>query len=88
MCRVDAIKVEKRQKGSNLITDGTTQKDDNLIKEKEVECPISVSRLGLTEPNQNTVESLQQGLDPKDQVVKMGPEVDVGYPLQSTVYAQ
>ena len=25
---------------------------------------------------------------PKDQVVKVGPEVDVGYPLQSTAYAQ
>ena len=37
---VDATKVEKIQKGSNLITDGTTQKDDHLIKEKEVECPF------------------------------------------------
>ena len=81
MCRVDAVKMEKIQKGSNLITDGTTQKDDHLIKEKEVECPISVSQLGLTEPSQKTGESLRQALDPKDQVVKVGPEVDVGYPL-------
>ena len=46
LCWVDATKVEKIQKGSNLITDGTTQKDDNFIKEKEVECPILVSRWG------------------------------------------
>ena len=50
--------------------------------------PISVSRLGLTEPSQNTGESLWQALDPEDQVVKVGPEVDVGYPLQTTAYAQ
>ena len=78
----------KVQKGSNLITDGTTPKDDHFIKEKEVECPISVSQLGLTEPSQNTGESLRQALDPEDQVVKVGPEVDVDYPLQSTTYAQ
>ena len=83
LCWVDAEKVEKEQKGSNLITDGTTQKDDNCIKEKEVECPISVSRLGLTEPSQCTSESLWQALNPKDQVVKVGPGVDVGYPLQN-----
>ena len=71
-----------------MITDGTTPKDDHLIKEKEVECPILVSRLGLTEPNQNTGESLRQALDLEDQVVKVGPEVDVGYPLWSTTYAQ
>ena len=47
-----------------------------------------MSRLGLTEPSQNTGESLRQALDPKDQVVKVGPEVDVGYPLQSAAYAQ
>ena len=70
-----------------MIIDGTTPKNDHLIKEKEVECPISVSRLGLTEPNQNTGESLWQALDPKDQLVKVGPEVDVGYPLQSAAYA-
>ena len=79
--------MEKIQKGSNLIIDGTTPKDDHLIKEKEVECPISVSWLGLTEPNQSTGESLRQALDPKDQVVKVGPEVDVGYALQSAAYA-
>ena len=50
--------------------------------------PISVSRLGLTEPSQNTGESLWQALDPEDQVVKVGPEVDMGYPLQSVAYAQ
>ena len=44
--------------------------------------------LGLTEPSQNTGESLRQALDPEDQVVKVGPEVDVGYPLQSAAYAQ
>ena len=88
LCRVDALKVEKVQKGSNLITNGTTPMNDYLIKEKEVECPILVSRLGLTEPSQSTSESLRQALDPKDQVVKVGPEVDVGYPLQSTAYAQ
>ena len=47
-----------------------------------------MSRLGLTEPSQNTGESLRQALDPKDQVVKVGPEVDVGYPLQSAAYVQ
>ena len=78
----------KIQKGSNLITDGTTPKNDYLINKKEVECPISVSRLGLTEPSQNTGGSLWQALDPKDQVVKVGSEVDVGYPLQSAAYAQ
>ena len=62
-----------------MIIDGTTQKDDNFIKEKEVECPILVSQLGLTEPSQNTGESLRQALDPKDQLVKVGLEVDVGY---------
>ena len=71
-----------------MITDGTTPKNDYLIKEKEVKCPISVSWLGLTEPSQNTSESLRQALDPKDQVVKVGPEVDVGYPLQSVASAQ
>ena len=75
-------------KRSNLIIDGTTQKDDNLIKEKKVERPISVSQLGLTEPSQNTGESLWQALNLEDQVVKVGPEVDVGYPLQSAAYAQ
>ena len=70
-----------------MITDGTTPKDDHLIKEKEVECPIFVSRLGLTKPSQSTGESLWQALGPKDQVVKVGPEVDVGYPLQSAAYA-
>ena len=80
--------MEKIQKGSNLITNGTTLKDDHFIKEKEVECPILVSRLGLTEPSQNTGESLRQALDPRDQVVKVGPEVDVGCPLQSTAHAQ
>ena len=43
LCRVDALKVKKIQKGSNLITDGTTPKNDYLIKEKEVKCPISRS---------------------------------------------
>ena len=71
-----------------MIIDRTTQKDDNFIKEKEVECPISVSRLGLTEPRQHIGESLWQPLEPKDQVVKVGPGVDVGCPLQSTIYAQ
>ena len=88
MCWEDIEKEEKEQKESNLITNKTTQKDDNFIKEKQVECPISVSRLGLTEPRQNTDESLWQALDPEDQVVKVGPEVDVGYPLQSAAYAQ
>ena len=88
LCRVDAIKVEKVQKGSNLITDGTTPKDDHLIKEKEVECPTSVSQLGLTEPSEHTSESLWHALDPKDQVVKVGLEVDVGYSLQSSAYTQ
>ena len=69
-----------------MITDGTTLKNDHLIKEKEVECPILVSWLGLTEPIQNIGESLRQALDPKDQVVKVGLEVDVGYPLQSAAY--
>ena len=87
LCWIDARNVEKEQKGSNLITDGTTQNDDNFIKEKEVECPISVFQLGLTEPNQSTGESLQQALDPKDQAVKVGPEVDVAYPLQNAGYA-
>ena len=81
LCRVDALKVEKVQKGSNLITDGATPKNNYLIKEKEDERPISVSRLGLTEPSQNTGESLRQALDPEDQVVNVGPKVDVGYPL-------
>ena len=58
LCWVDATKVEKIQKGSNFITDGTTQKDNHLFKEKEIECPILVSRLGLTESSQNTSESL------------------------------
>ena len=61
---------------------------NKMIKEKEVECPILVSRLGLTEPSQLTGESLRQALNPETQVVKVGPEVDVGYPLQSTAYAQ
>ena len=73
--------MEKEQKRSNLITNGITHKDDNFIKEKEVECPISVSCLGLTGPSQCTGEYLWQALNPKDQVVKVGPGVDVGYPL-------
>ena len=64
LCWVDATKGEKIQKESNLIIDGTTQKDDDFIKEKEVECPISVSRLGLTKTSQNIGESLRQALDP------------------------
>ena len=80
--------MEKEQKGSNLITNGTTPMNDYLIKEKEVECPILVSRLGLTEPSQRTGESLWKALNPENQVVKVGPEVDVGYPLQSAAYAQ
>ena len=88
LCRVGALKGKKIRKGSNLITDRTTLENDYLIKEKEVECPISVSRLGLTKPSQNTGESLRQALDPKAQVVKVGPEMDVGYPLQSAAYAQ
>ena len=80
--------MEKVQKGSNLITDGTMPTNDYLIKEKEVERPILVSWLGLTEPSQNTGESLRQALNPANQVVKVGPEVDVGYPLQSAIYAQ
>ena len=47
-----------------------------------------MSRLGLTKSSQNTGESLWQALDPEDQVVKVGLEVDVGYPLQSAAYAQ
>ena len=47
-----------------------------------------MSRLGLTERSQNTCESLRQVLDLEDQVVKVGPEVDVGYPLQSAADAQ
>ena len=80
--------MKKIQKGSNLITDGTTQKDDYFIKEKEVKCPISVSRLGITEPSQTTGESMRQALNPKEQVGKVEPEVDVGYPLQSATSAQ
>ena len=49
--------MKKIQKGSNLITDRTTLKDDHFIEEKEVEYPISVSQLGLNEPSQNTGES-------------------------------
>ena len=85
---VDAEKVEKIQKGSNLITNGTTPKGDYLIKEKEVECPISVSRSGITKPSQTTGESLRQALNPKEQVGKVEPAVDVGYPLQSATSAQ
>ena len=85
---VDAKKVEKIQKGSNLITDGTTQKNDYFIKEKEVKCPILVSRSVITEPSQTTGESLRQALNPKEQVGKVGPGVDVGYPLQSATSAQ
>ena len=77
--------MEKIQKGSNLITDGTTQKNDYFIKEKEVKCPILVSRSVLTEPSQTTGESLRQALNPKEQVEKVGPGVDVGYPLQSAI---
>ena len=82
--------MEKIQKGSNLITDGTTQKNDYFIKEKEVKCPISVSRSVITEPSQTTGESytLWQALNPKEQVEKVGPGVDVGYPLQSATSEQ
>ena len=77
---VDAKKVEKIQKGSNLITDGTTQKNDYFIKEKEVKCPISVSRSGITEPSQITGESLRQALNPKEQVGKVEPGSGCGLP--------
>ena len=76
--------MENKEKGSNLITDGTTDENDDFIKEKDAECPISVSRLGITEPSPSTGESLRQALNPDHQVVKVGPEVDVGFPLQST----
>ena len=80
-------KVEKIQKGSNLITDGATQKDEYFIKEKEIKCPISVSQSVIIEPSQMTGESLRQALNPKEQVGKVEPEVDVGYPLQSATFA-
>ena len=73
--------MEKEQKGPNLIIDGTTNEDDNFIKDKDVECPILVSWLGIIEPSPNIGESLWQALNPLDQVVKVGPGVDVGYPL-------
>ena len=84
LCWSDAEKEEKEEKGSNFISDGTTDKDDNLIKDKDVECPNSVSRLGKTEPSSSTGESLRQALNPNPEVVKVGPEVDVGFPLQTT----
>ena len=84
LCWSDAEKEEKEEKGSNFISDGTTSKDDNLIKDKDVECPNSVSRLGKTEPSSSTGESLRQALNPNPEVVKVGPEVDVGFPLQTT----
>ena len=77
LCWVDAEKVEKKQKGSNFITDGTTNEGDNFVKEKDVECPILVSRLGITEPSSTTSESLRQALSPIDQMVKVGPGVGV-----------
>ena len=77
-------KWKKNRRDSNLITNGTTNKDDNFIKEKGVQCPISVSQSRLTEPNHSTGESLRQALNPGDQVVKVGPGLDVGYPLQNT----
>ena len=67
-----------------MISDGTTGKNDNLIKDKDVECPKSVSRLGKTEPSSSTGESLRQALNPNPEVVRVGPEVDVGFPLQTT----
>ena len=77
--------MENKEKGSNLITDGTTDENDDFIKEKDAECPISVSRLGITEPSPSTGESLWQALNLDHQVVKVGPEVDVGFPLQNTI---
>ena len=66
LCWVDVEKVEKEQKGSNLITDETTNEDNNCTKEKGVECPILVARLGIIEPNLSTDESLWQALYPVD----------------------
>ena len=40
LCWVDASKVGKQQKGPNFTIDGATNENNNVIKEKDVECPI------------------------------------------------
>ena len=67
--------MESKKKGCNLITDETTDENDNLIKEKDATCPIIVSQLGITEPSPSTSESLWQALNPEHQVIKVGPAV-------------
>ena len=42
--------MENIQKGSNFIADGTTLKDNDLIKEKDVESPNLVSWLEYPSP--------------------------------------
>ena len=81
LCWVDAKKVENEPIGSNLIADRATNEDDNFIKEKNVECPISMSWLGIAEPSPSIGESLRPAINPIDQVVKVWPGVDVGCPL-------
>ena len=73
--------VEKGQRRSNFITNKTTYVNNNFIKEKDVKGPILVSQLGIIEPNPSVGGSLQQASKPVDQVVELGPGVDVGYPL-------
>ena len=53
------------RKGSNFIANGTTLENNDLIKEKAVECPNSVCRLGIIGPSVSTSGSLRQALDPK-----------------------
>ena len=83
-CWINAKTVENIQKGSNFIADGTTQKDYDLNKGKDIECPNLVSWLRISEPNIQSGGSLWQASDLETHVVKVGPGVDVGYPLQRT----
>ena len=54
--------------------------DNNFIKEKDAKRPFLVSQLGITKPSPST-GSLRQPSNPMDQLVEVGPGVDVGYVL-------
>ena len=46
--------------------------------------PQSVSQLGIVGPSCRPSKSQQQASSPTNQVVEVGPGVDVGFPLSST----
>ena len=69
-------KMQKDQKESNFMADGTTHVDNDFIKENDAKFPILLSQLGIMEPSPSTSGFLRQASNLVDQMVEVGPGVD------------